>query len=73
MGVELDRGKVHDVDLRTGQVQKVSETSTASGGVSAWVFEGALSGVFGEARTLFMRGVALINWMLTTASEAPDS
>jgi hypothetical protein len=70
VGVKLDQGTVHIVDLSDGSSRKVSETSTTDGRVFGWVLEGKSSRAFDQARAFFLRGVDLITWLLAKASGA---
>jgi hypothetical protein len=67
-GVELDQGTVYLTKLEDASVRKLSETSTTDGRVFGWMLEGKSSGVFREARKVFVRGIAFINWRLARAS-----
>ncbi len=72
VGVAIEEGKVHIVDLNDGSVRRVSDTSSADGGVFAWVLEGAAGGTFPSARAFFLRGVSIITWLLAKASDGKE-
>jgi hypothetical protein len=67
--VELEQGNVRIIDLATGEERKVSDTKTEDGRVLGWLIEGATSEMFNRTRPLFLRGVALLNWLLAKANE----
>jgi hypothetical protein len=73
MDARLDRGKVYIVDFSDGNPRKVSDLNTADGRISGWLMEGAKSGAFDQAFVLFMRCVALIQWLLAKASGEVES
>jgi hypothetical protein len=72
VGVAIEQGRVQIIDLSDGSVRKVSDTSSADGAVFAWVLEGTSVGTFSSARAFFLRGVALINWLLARVSEGKE-
>ncbi len=64
VGINLEQGKVHLIDLVDGSVRKISDSNTSDGRVYGWLLEGARSGAFEQAGKLFIRGIALVGWML---------
>jgi hypothetical protein len=69
LGVQIDQGRVHIVDLVTGDANKVSDTNSAKGRVFAWVLEGSRSCTFLLSRRQFARGIALFEWLLVKMNE----
>jgi len=73
-GATLSQGKIvmwnldDEASLDEDSMRQVTETSTTTGGVFAWIMECSLSGAFAQARRLFMFGIAFINWRLAVAS-----
>jgi hypothetical protein len=73
-GSELEQGHVQQVELKSGDVHKVSDISATSdeGRVFGWVMEGARSKMFDESVKLFARGLALIHWLLAEQARTID-
>lgn len=53
VGEVLERGGIHMVDVKTGDVRQVSETKTLTGRVYGWLFESSESGAFEVAERRF--------------------
>ena len=71
-GEELERGKVVQLSLDTGEIKKVEQTTTQDGKIYGWVHESALSGAFEIGQRIFYEGIVVLERLFPGAEVDPN-